>query len=94
MPLGKVVGLGPGHIVSDGNQWGASPPQQPLSHFRPMPIAAKRSPISATAELLLLLLLLRRFSNLYYKLSIPPCHSLHLRVSGIDSPAELEASDI
>jgi len=37
-----------------GTQWGPSPPQHasPL-HFRPMPIVAKRSPISATAELLL-----------------------------------------
>jgi len=32
---------------------GTQPPQQVLSTFRPMSIAAKRSPISSTAELLL-----------------------------------------
>jgi len=45
MPLGKEVGLGPGHIVLDGDI--AAPPR-----FRHMPIVAKWSPISATAELL------------------------------------------
>jgi len=30
MPLGKVVGLGPGHIVLDGDPVGTQPPQQPL----------------------------------------------------------------
>jgi len=45
MPLGKVVGLGPGHIVLYAPT--AAPP-----HFRPMPVVAKRSPISATVELL------------------------------------------
>jgi len=53
MPLGTEAGLGPGDIVLDGKP--ALPPrkgaQQPLS-FRPMSIAAKRSPISATVELL------------------------------------------
>jgi len=49
-PLGTEVGLGPGDIVLDGDP---APPwkgtQQPP--FRPMSIVAKRSPISATAEL-------------------------------------------
>jgi len=49
MPLGKEVGLGPGHTVLDGDPAPAAAPP----HFRPMPIVAKRSPISATAELLL-----------------------------------------
>ena len=53
MPLGREVGLGRGHIVLDGDL--APPPkkraQQP-STFRPMFTVAKRSPISATAELL------------------------------------------
>ena len=49
MPLGKEVGLGPGHIVLDGDPVGT---QQPLPTFRPMSFVAKRSPISATAELL------------------------------------------
>ena len=48
MPLGKVVGLGPGHIVLDGDPVPTAAPP----HFRSMPIVAKRSPISATAELL------------------------------------------
>jgi len=48
MPLGKEVGLGPGHIVLDGDP----APTTAAPHFRPMPIVAKRSPISATAELL------------------------------------------
>jgi len=54
MPLGKEVGLGPGHIVLDGNPVGTQPPTAAPPHFRPMPIVAKRSPISATAKLLLL----------------------------------------
>jgi len=53
MPLGKEVGLGPDYIVLDGDPVGPSPRQQPLSTFRFMSIVAKRSPISATAELLL-----------------------------------------
>jgi len=35
MPLGKVVGLGPGHIVLDGDPVGTQPPQQPLPTFGP-----------------------------------------------------------
>ena len=48
MPLGKEVG----HIVLDGDQLGTQPTAAP-PHFRPMPIVTKRSPVSATAELLL-----------------------------------------
>ena len=48
MLLGKEVGLGPGHTVLDGD---TAPTAAPLQ-FWPMPIVAKRSPISATAELL------------------------------------------
>jgi len=52
MPLGTEVGIGAGHIVLDGEpvppKKGHSPPD-----FRPMSLVAKRSPISATAELLL-----------------------------------------
>ena len=51
MPLGKEVGLGPGHIVLDGDPAPTAAP----SHFRPMPTVAKRSPVSATADLLLTL---------------------------------------
>ena len=53
MPLGKEVGLGPGHIVLDGDPVRTQPAQQLLSTFWPMSIVAKRSPILATAELLL-----------------------------------------
>jgi len=55
MKIGTNVGLGPGHIVLDGDP---APPTErgtaALPHFRPMSIVAKRSPISATAEFLLL----------------------------------------
>jgi len=58
MPLGKEVGLGPGHIVLDGDPvHGDSAPTAAPPHFRPTPIVAKRSPISATAELLFVFLL-------------------------------------
>jgi len=53
MLLGKERGLGPGHIVLDGDPVGT----QPLPTFRPMSVVTKRSPISVTAELLLDLLL-------------------------------------
>ena len=52
MPLGTEVDLGPGDIV----RWGPSSPlkgTQPPT-FRPMSIVAKRSPISATAQLLVM----------------------------------------
>jgi len=49
----KEVGLGPDHIALDGDPVGTEPRQQPLPTFRPMSIVAKRSPISAIAELLL-----------------------------------------
>ena len=49
MALGMQVGLGPGHIVLDGDPTplprGAQPPR-----FRPPSFVAKRSFISATAE--------------------------------------------
>ena len=51
-PLGKEIGLGPGHTVLGGDPLGTQPLTAAPPHFRPMPIVAKRSPISATAELL------------------------------------------
>ena len=52
MKLGTQVGLGTGNIVLDGDP--APPPQGGTApNFRPMSIVAKRSSISATAELLL-----------------------------------------
>ena len=53
MLLGTKVGLGHGRIVLHGDQ--APPPKRDTTpNFRPMSIVAKRSPISATAELLLI----------------------------------------
>jgi len=49
MPLGAKVGLGPGHIVSDGDPAPPKGAQPPI--FRPMFIVAKRSPISAAEHL-------------------------------------------
>ena len=51
MPLGTKVVLGAGHIVLDGDP--APPEKGHTPNFRPMSVVAKRSPISATAELLL-----------------------------------------
>ena len=52
MPLGTEVGLDPGYIVLDGDP---APPQKGAQQpptFWPMSIVAKRSPTSATADLL------------------------------------------
>jgi len=53
MPLGAEVGLGPRNIALDGDPAPPKVAQRP--NFRPMSIVAKRSPTSATAEHLLLL---------------------------------------
>jgi len=53
MPLGRKVGLGPGDIVLDGNPAPFTERGTAAPTFRPMSIASKRLPISATAELLL-----------------------------------------
>jgi len=53
MPLSTEVGIGPGHILLDGDP--ASPTERGTAaprSFRPMFIVAKWSPISATAELM------------------------------------------
>jgi len=47
------VGLGPGYIVFDWDPGPATVRGIAAPIFRPMSIVAKRSPISATAELLL-----------------------------------------
>jgi len=57
MPLGTEVGLGPGDIVLDGN---SAHPRKGKGHssphtLRPVSIVSKLSPISVTAELLLLM---------------------------------------
>jgi len=54
MPLGIEVGLSPDDIV----WWGPAPPSKKRGtapNFRPVSLVAKRSLISATAELLLCL---------------------------------------
>jgi len=51
IPLGTEVGLGPGDIIM---RWGPMPPPKgALSQFSALSIVVKRSPISATAALLL-----------------------------------------
>ena len=50
MPLGSEVGLGPGHIVLDGDPAAHGKGHISPFYFRPMSIAAKRSPISATVQ--------------------------------------------
>jgi len=53
MPVGMEIGLGPGDIVLDGDPAPARKlAQQPPPTYRPVSIVAKRSLISATAELL------------------------------------------
>jgi len=52
IPLGTEVGLGPGYIAIDGAQLPFPGKKGYAPSFRPTSIVAKRSPISATAELL------------------------------------------
>jgi len=57
MPLGTKVGHGPGHIVIVLHWSQPRPPKkgaQPPPNFRPMSIVGNLSPISATAEQLLI----------------------------------------
>jgi len=53
MPLGTEVDLGPGHIVLNRDPAHPTESTAATPTFRPMSIVAKRSPISATAELFL-----------------------------------------
>jgi len=66
MPLGTEVGLGPNHIVLDGDPAPRRKGAQQNPTFRPMSIVAKRLPISATAELLLLRQRIRGFTTMRY----------------------------
>jgi len=52
MPLGMEVGLDPGDIVLDGGTQQLPQIRGTAPNFRPISNVAKRSPISATAELL------------------------------------------
>jgi len=55
MPLGMEVDLGSGHIVLDGGPIPTPATGTDAPSFRPMSIVAKRPPISATTEHLLIL---------------------------------------
>jgi len=78
-------GLGSGDIVVDGDP---APPQKrgiAAPTFQPMSVVAKRSPISATAELLSFLLLFGRIAVYYvdafpifYRWSSVVCRSVYL----------------
>jgi len=61
IPLGTEVGLVPGNTVLDGDP--VRPKRGTASNFLHMSIVAKRSPMSATAELLSLLELIRGFGS-------------------------------
>jgi len=52
MPLGMEVGIGPGDFALDGDPAFPTERGTAAPTLRPMSIVAKRSPISATAELL------------------------------------------
>jgi len=58
MPLGREVGLGLGHISLVGDA-APHPEGGTAAPFRPMSIVAKRSPVSANAELLFNLTILK-----------------------------------
>ena len=101
MSLGVNVSLGPGDIVSDGDPAPLESGTTTAPSFRPMSIVAKRSPISATAEHLLLLnccsycdFVLERFTvviGLYSTNSVqyyPCCHFMPCLLcgrTGVDS---------
>jgi len=55
MPLGTELGLGPGDTVLDEDPAPTTERGTAASTIRPMSIVAKRSPILATAELLIIL---------------------------------------
>jgi len=52
MPIGTEIGLGPSDVVLDGNPALSTERGTTAPTFRTVSIVAKRSPISATAELL------------------------------------------
>jgi len=67
MKLGTEVGLGPGHIVLDGDPAPSKGGTAPNSRL--MSVVAKRSPISATAEHLFILLVSKIYHLLWMTLS-------------------------
>jgi len=64
MPLGTEIDLGPRNIVLDGDPAPPSPKvAQHRASFRPMSVVAKRSPISATIEHVLNLMVKRALKS-------------------------------
>jgi len=72
MPLGTEVDLGPGHTVLHGDPSTPRKGAQQPPTFRPMSIVAKRSPISATAELLFIKTTTRRYMRIQLAVNSAP----------------------
>ena len=88
MPLGTEVGLGPGDTLLDGDSaspygkgHSSTPTFRPMS-FWPTSIVAKRSPISATAELLFYVYIVMRNDT---KTSAYACTCFHKLINGNDA---------
>jgi len=67
--LGMEVGLGPGHVVLDGDL-APLPKRGTAPNFWPITIVTKRSPISATAELLYILLIVYSSVTLWVRVGV------------------------
>jgi len=94
MPLGRKVGLDPSDILLDGDT--APPPQKggTAPNFRPMFVVAKRSPISATAEHLLVFYCCVNYSVLAdytrnYEIAVYPLKE-HIAESSVNVPTPHE----
>jgi len=70
MKLGMEVGLGSGHIVLDGDPAPPPPKRGHSPNFRPISIVTKQSPISATAELLYILLIVYSSVTLWVRIGV------------------------
>jgi len=85
MPLGKEVGLGPGHIVLDGDPVGSQPQQQPLPIFGPCLLWPNGHPsqqllsscIILSFKLMNLICLLMRTSRCYNTMEITFSYKWH-----------------
>ena len=64
MPLGMEVDLGQGHTVLGGDPAIYTKGVHQPPSFRPMSIVAKRSPISGTAEHLLLIITVTKYMQI------------------------------
>jgi len=84
MPLGREVRLGPGDVMLDGDPAPPTKGGTAAPTFRPMSVVAKRSPVSATAEHLLVFLNvfgleMQTDETLKYKMIV--CERLNVRAS-------------